>query len=126
MTESDFDRWLQAYGSAWESRDPEAAVGLFTSDALYYETPFDEPARGSEGIRMYWAESTGRQRGVGFRGQVLAVSGLRGLARWSAEFVRIPSGARVELDGILQVDFAPGGRCRELREWWHMVESPPS
>lgn len=119
MTESEAEKWIGDYGRAWESRDPEAAAALFTSDALYYETPFQEPARGREGVRVYWANATGGQRDVHFRYEMLGFSGDRALARWWARFERTRSGEQVELEGIVQVTFAPDGRCRELREWWH-------
>jgi len=30
-----FKSWLDAYGHAWENRDPEAATALFTEDGTY-------------------------------------------------------------------------------------------
>ncbi len=30
-----FKSWLDAYGRAWESRDPQAAAKLFTEDGTY-------------------------------------------------------------------------------------------
>ena len=38
-----FERWLQAYGQAWEARDSAAAVRLFSKNAAYHWTPFDPP-----------------------------------------------------------------------------------
>ena len=32
MTHTDFDRWLAAYGAAWEAKDAEAFAALFTDD----------------------------------------------------------------------------------------------
>jgi hypothetical protein len=45
--------WLHEYRRAWENRDPVQAAALFADDALYFETPFDAPARGRGGIREY-------------------------------------------------------------------------
>jgi len=47
MTEEMVRSWLDAYGRAWETRDPEAVVRLFTEDGTYQETPFVEPMAGS-------------------------------------------------------------------------------
>ena len=49
-------RWLDAYGRAWETKDPEAAADLFAEDATYHETPFDEPMRGRAEISGYWSD----------------------------------------------------------------------
>jgi len=46
--------WLDALKHAWEERDPLAAANLFSVDAVYRETPFEEPMRGREAILKYW------------------------------------------------------------------------
>jgi len=121
-----FADWLRRYGEAWTAGDPAAAVALFSDDAAYHETPFGPPMVGSEAIRRYWTDGArDGQREVRFAAQPLAVSGDSGHARWQASFVRMASGALVELDGVLAASFAAGGRCREFREWWHRRETPP-
>ena len=122
MTNTEFDAWLQAYGRAWQSRESEAAASLFTADATYAETPFGEPAIGHDGIRRYWAENTGVQVEIAFSYQILSLSGDRGIARWRAEYTRMPRRIRVKLDGIFLLEFASDGRCRSLLEWWHQTE----
>ena len=117
-----FGEWLDAYGRAWETGDPEAAARLFAEDAAYYETPFDEPMRGRAQISEYWSDVPRYQDEIGFSYEVLAVSGGEGVARWSASFVRLPAGTPVELDGILLAKLDAGGRCTEFREWWHRRE----
>jgi len=118
-----FERWLEAYGAAWRGGDAEAAVGLFTDDARYHETPFDDPMVGRDAIFRYWTQGAGEsQRAVDFSHVPLAVVEDAGLARWRASFVRVPSGNRVELDGFLMAEFVEGGRCSVFREWWHRRE----
>lgn len=125
IDDESFRSWLDAYGHAWEAHDPEASAALYCEDALYFETPFDEPMRGVAAIRDYAAEAAGAQKDVTFSADVLAVSGDTGIARWTTSFTRVPSGVRVELDGIFLVKFSVDGRCREFREWWHRRESGP-
>lgn len=125
MTKSKLERWLEAYGHAWETRDPDAAASLFTHDALYYETPFGEPARGRDGVREYWARATKIHKDVRFSYEVLSVSDDRGIAWWSAEYTRTTTGVQATLDGILVLSFDENGLCRELREWWHRTERQP-
>jgi uncharacterized protein (TIGR02246 family) len=122
LTESQLRDWLDAYGRAWEGRDPDAAAALFTEDAQYYETPLGEPARGRTGVRTYWAAATENQRDVTFTHEVLAITANRGIARWWSEFTRVASGAAVRLDGVFVLEFGEDGLCRSLREWWHRSE----
>lgn len=122
MERDDFDRWLAAYGRAWETKDAQAVAGLFAEDAAYYETPFDEPMRGRAAVVDYWLELPGRQDEIRFEYEVLAVANDTGIAHWRASFVRLSTGARVTLDGILTATFDGANRCTEFREWWHRQE----
>lgn len=118
-----FEAWMQAYGRAWQAGDPDAVTALFTADAAYHETPFDEPMVGREAIHRYWSEGADQaQRNVRFDFVVLAIAGDTGVARWWASFERVPSGAQVELDGVLAAEFDGSERCRRFREWWHRRE----
>jgi hypothetical protein len=117
-----FEGWLDAYGRAWEAGDPEAAAKLFTEDAAYHETPFDEPMRGREEILEYWSGVPRSQGDVRFSYEILAASEEEGIAHWNADFVRLPARTPVQLDGILLAKLDAGGRCTEFREWWHRRE----
>jgi hypothetical protein len=117
-----FGGWLDAYGRAWEAGDPEAAARLFTDDATYHETLFDEPMRSRAQISEYWSGVPRSQDDVRFSYEILATSEEEGVAHWSARFVRLPTRTPVELDGILLAKLDAGGRCTEFREWWHCQE----
>ncbi|UCG65931.1 MAG: nuclear transport factor 2 family protein [Deltaproteobacteria bacterium] len=122
----DFDNWLRRYGDAWEKGDPGSIKALFTSDAQYYETPFDAPMIGLDAIIKYWRDNAVlSQEDVSFCYNVLAVDRNVGLARWSAHFKRLPSGNRVKLDGIFKAEFSDDGKCGVFREWWHRIEEAP-
>jgi len=118
-TREDFEKWLDAYGHAWETRDPQAIAELFTEEATYQETPFVEPMRGRAAIREYWMNAVVRtQQQIRFGYEILAVAGDSCIAHWWASFIRVATQARVKLDGIFLLTFTSGGLCRELREWW--------
>ena len=119
MDQAKFTGWLDAYKWAWESRDPEAAANLFTANATYHETPFDEPLRGREGILDYWSDVTRTQEAIEFSYEVLATAEAGGIAHWRSEFTSLPSGSVVDLDGVFLVKLDADGKCTEFREWWH-------
>jgi uncharacterized protein (TIGR02246 family) len=116
MDRTKFTDWLDAYERAWETRDPEAAANLFTANATYQETPFEDPVRGREGIRDYWSDVTRYQEGIEFSYEVLAITETGGIAHWRAGFTRLTSNSAVELDGIFLVKLDADGECTEYRE----------
>ena len=105
-------------------RYPVQAAELFSEDCRYYETPFSAPAVGRDAVRSYWQAVPEGQVGVSFRFRVLAVQSRTVLAHWSASFTRVPTGARVNLDGVFLLEFVDSGLCSSLREWWHREETP--
>ena len=121
MDRAMFTGWLDAYEDAWETRDPEAAADLFTADAAYYETPFEAPARGREGIRDYSSDATRCQEGIEFSYEVLATTENTGIAHWHTEFTRLTTNSTIELDGLFVVELDADGNCTVFREWWHKI-----
>ena len=120
LTMSGLSNWLDAYGAAWETRDADAAAKIFSEDATYQVTPYEEPHVGQEGVRNYWAGVTENQRNVQFEHEAISVTGNTGIAHWSAMFEVAPDGTAIELNGIFVLEFDEHGNCRSLREWWHL------
>jgi uncharacterized protein (TIGR02246 family) len=120
LTMSELSKWLDAYGAAWESRDADAAANIFSEDATYQVTPYEEPHVGQDGVRNYWAGVTENQRNVQFEYEAISVAGNTGIAHWTAKFEVAPDGTPLELNGIFILEFDGDGKCRRLREWWHL------
>lgn len=124
MNLEEFKSWLEHYGRYWETGDSKKILELFSDDARYYETPFDEPLVGWQEIQRYWSEGAeSAQRNVHFSFKSALVAGSRGLCHWQASFERVPSGTRVELDGYLEAEFNGQNLCIVFREWWHKKET---
>jgi ketosteroid isomerase-like protein len=112
--------WLDAYGEAWRAGDDEALTDLFTADAVYRSHPFRPPLTGLDAIRAYWRESTSTQEDLDLRfGEPLVVRN-RVVVEWWASL--LDHGREITLPGCLLMRFRPGGRCQELREYWHVEE----
>ena len=112
------EEWIEAYGRAWEEREPDAAAALFTKDAVYRAHPFREPHLGTDGIRAYWAQATATQADVRVRFGEPIVSGERTAVEWWTTMRA--EGEEVTIPGCLLLRFARDGRCEELREYWHV------
>ena len=128
LTEAAFAEWLGRYEAAWEARDPAAAMAIFTPDGTYRETPFHEPMAGRDAIGEYWRTRVeASQAKVDFTSSVLAVAGDTGYARWRSRFDWLPSGRRIELEGIFRCRFTEGAAlCFQLEEWWHERDLGPA
>lgn len=120
LSMSDLAAWLDAYGDAWESRDADKAASLFAEDSSYQVTPYEIAHTGREGVRHYWESVTANQRNVEFKFRPLSITGNTGIAHWSAQFDIEPDDVHIELDGIFVLEFDEDGKCRQLREWWHL------
>jgi hypothetical protein len=94
--------WIEGYARAWEQDDADLLLTLFTEDASYRSSPFREPNRGHDGIRAYWTRAAGTQTGV-----------------WWTTMDDADDGT-VTLPGCLLLQFAPDGRCFDLREYWNV------
>jgi hypothetical protein len=114
-----FQSWLEAYGKAWEKRDPEVAAGLFAEDGTYQVTPFLEPMRGRQAIFEYWCGVARTEENVQFGYEILVAKPEMNIARWWASFVIVPQALKTKLDGIFVIALDGKGRCKSLREWWH-------
>jgi ketosteroid isomerase-like protein len=120
MDESWAHEWIEDYGEAWRRGDAEAVAALFARDAVYRSSPFRPPAVGRQAIRDYWTGATATQEGLDLRFGEPIVHGSRVVVEWWAQMR--DSGKEVTLPGCLVLHFGGGGRCEELREYWHLEE----
>lgn len=125
LTDAVLTHWLEGYKAAWETRDADKAAALFTAAATYQDEAFSPPYVGTAGIKGYWSKVTAGQRDVKFQYQVLGVTGNTGIAHWSAQFAVAGTPATIALDGVFLLEFDASGKCRSLREWWHLKSTPP-
>ena len=111
------EEWVEGYRRAWETRDAEAVVALFTADATYRSNIFEEPHRGHAGIDEYWRSVTASQSEVAVRtGRPFADGTRVAVEFWTTMKV---DGEDATLPGCLFLDFDDAGLCRRLREYWH-------
>lgn len=119
MSEKDFQNWLKSYGQAWEDKNIDKFVSLFSKNAEYYWTPFDLPKKGISEIADAVNSAVSTQSDIKFTFQVLAFANNTGICRWWCRFNRILSGSLIKLDGIFYCEFDRNHSCHIFREWWH-------
>ncbi|MEP7291773.1 MAG: nuclear transport factor 2 family protein, partial [Chloroflexota bacterium] len=111
--------WLENYIIAWKSYDPEAIGALFSEDARYYYSPFDEPLVGREAIVASWLEDPDEPNTYDAHYEPLTVEGniavINGRSRYFAPGSEIIS---TEFDNIFVIRFDDHGHCVDFREWY--------
>lgn len=121
MNDSWAQEWIEDYATAWREGDADTAGELFTEDAVYRSSPFRPPTVGRDAIRAYWLESCSTQEGLRLSFGTPLVQGNRVAVEWWATMR--DSGKDFTVPGALILRFSPGGRCEELREYWHSEDS---
>ena len=121
------EEWIRRYERAWRAAGTEPLAELFTEDATYRMSPYEEPVRGLGAIAELWErERTGPDEEYGMSCEVVAVDGDTAVARIAVAYA---TGA--EYRDLWIVRFSSDGRCREFEEWpfWPgqpIAPTPPS
>jgi ketosteroid isomerase-like protein len=107
--------WIDGYEAAWRTAGAEPLRKLFTDDASYLPSPYEEPLRGLEAIGRFWEDTRdGPDEAFSMTSEVVAVEGDTGVAR---VFVRYGDPVSREYRDLWIVELAPDGRCSHFEEW---------
>ena len=95
MDTKDVERWVAGYERAWRSPGTEALAGLFTADAVYSPSPYEEPVVGLPAIGIMWErERSAPDEDFTMTSEVVAVDGGTGRADrgplWTPDETRFP------------------------------------
>jgi len=119
LSTEEFEAWLEAYKSAWESGDAKALKKIFSEDAVYQSTPYALPMKGLDQIQEYWARLAEDQSGIVFEFKVWNVEQDVGVAHWRCRYTKKSTSEAVDVDGIFRC-VVSAGKCDQLLAWWHM------
>lgn len=117
MTPGDAQDLLQAYKRAWEQRDPDLAMELYTDDAEVRLDQFEEPARGSNEIREIWNDVAATQDHVEFDPERVWVVEGTVLFSWHAAFTRRSNADRVRIRGFSTLEVNSARLIQRSRQW---------
>lgn len=108
-----FAAWLAAYERAWRTAGTAPLAALFSEDASYRMSPYEQPARGVEAIGELWErERVGPEEEFELSAEIVAVEGDTAVARLEVRYA-----AGTEYRDLWIARFGPDGRCREFEEW---------
>jgi uncharacterized protein (TIGR02246 family) len=118
LTREDVREVLDVYIRAWETRDPDLIVTIFTPEATYHERVLGDPIPDREAIRQYWVGKVVKaQANVTCRVLNVYVDGDTAIAEWLAEFDDLAQGVRKRMKEIAVLEFS-GQLITSLREYW--------
>lgn len=108
---------LERYKRAWEARDVDAVMELYTEHAEHRDDPFREPYQGANAIRAMWNDIAANEANVEFDAERIWISGRTVLAAWHAAYTDATNGDRVRTRGFATFELDAGGLIERLREW---------
>jgi len=108
-----FARWKRA----WEGRDPDAVLELFSEEAEYRIDPFIQPLTGAVAIREHVNRIVATQDHIEFDAEHVWVSGRTVLGNWHGALTRRASAERVRVRGFSAIEVDDDGLIARIREW---------
>ena len=109
------EQWLTGYEAAWRAPGTEALTGLFTSDALYLQSPYEQPVTGLDAIKGMWEEAReGPDEVFTIATDIVAVDGPTAVVRAEVVYGDPP---REEYRDLWVIRFAGDGRATWFEEW---------
>lgn len=123
MTKERAKELVEIYGRAWETRDPDLIVSIFTEDATY-DDPREPVNNGREAIRKYWvAKVIGEQEDIHFKLQNLWLDGDTVIAEWDAVFKDTKRNLQIKMTEVA-IFGTKGELFSSLREYYKTIKTP--
>jgi ketosteroid isomerase-like protein len=117
-------RWVEEYERAWRMPGTARISSLFTVDATYLHSPYEEPVVGLDAIGRMWEEDReGPSEVFSISTDVVAVDDPIAVVR--AE-VRYGQPVRQEYRDLWILQFEADGRCSWFEEWPYWPGRPYS
>ena len=123
MTTHEAIKLIEIYGKAWETKDPNLIVTIFTDDATY-DDPKEPKNNGIEEIRKYWETKViGEQDNIKFNLKNVWVDSDIVIAEWNATFIDVPRNLHIDLDEVA-IFGTRDGKFSSLREYYKSTKTP--
>ena len=109
---------MDGFARGWAKGQIDLILSVFTTDAVFVETPFAEPLRGGDAIRRYWSEVPANQSEITVTTGEIYAAGPWFATEFKAVFRRRRTGEWIEAKGAMFCE-TEGGRIAEMRMYWH-------
>jgi hypothetical protein len=112
-------RWVDGYIDAWRAEDASGVERLFTEDARYRRSPYEESEVGHDAIKAFWLDDAGEVFTA--VAEPVAVEGRQAVVRVE---VRYGQPMNQEYRDLWVLEFAADGRVRDFEEWAYWPGKP--
>ncbi|HEX6756560.1 MAG TPA: nuclear transport factor 2 family protein [Mycobacteriales bacterium] len=119
MERAEVMRWVDGYERVWRDGDLDGVARLFTEDARYRRSPYEEPDVGHAGIRAFWLDDDDRVFTVS--AEPVAVEGRVAVVRLEVGY---GDPVTQEYRDLWVLRFAGDGRVEDFEEWPHWPGEP--
>ena len=114
MDRRTFTTWIEWYEAAWRTAGTDVLAQLFTDEATYTPSPFEDAIVGLAAITEFWdAERRSHDEAFTLTAALVAVEGDTGVARIEVVYGDPPARYR----DLWVFTLAADGRCRAFEEW---------
>jgi ketosteroid isomerase-like protein len=121
VNRDDVIRWVRSYERAWRADDVGAVRELFTDDAAYRPSPYEQPEVGHRAIEAFWLDDTGKE--FSMDAQVVAVEDEVAVVRVDVVY---STPQKQEYRDLWILRFGSDGRVADFEEWAYWPGKPYS
>jgi ketosteroid isomerase-like protein len=122
MTKDEAIKLIEIYGKAWETRDPELIVSIFTEEATYND-PKEPENIGRDAIKKYWETKViGEQEDIQFNLLHVWVDEETVIAEWHATFKDIKRNLFIDMTEVA-IFGTKDGKFSSLREYYKSIKT---
>ncbi len=114
-------QWVAEYERAWRDGDVSGVTRLFTEDASYRRSPYEESKVGHAEIQAFWLNDERRTFSV--TAEPVAVEGRDAVVRLD---LRYGDPVAQEYRDLWVLRFAQDGRVEDFEEWAYWPDKPYS
>lgn len=122
MNKEEALKLIEIYGKAWETRDPELIITIFTEEATYND-PKEPENIGRDAIKKYWETKViGEQEDIKFTLLHVWVDGDTVIAEWHATFKDIKRNLLINMIEVA-IFGVKDGKFSSLREYYKSIKT---
>jgi SnoaL-like domain len=109
---------IDTFGKGWAKPNIDLLASVFAPNAVFVETPFSEPLRGTEAIRRWWLDVPYSQSEITFSSGEIFAAGPWFSTEFKCVFRRKRTGEWVDARGAIFCE-TEGQLISEMRMYWH-------
>ena len=120
MNRDSLQAWLDKYVDTWRTYDRAQIADLFSEDAIYLYSPFDEqnPVSRRDAIVADWLKQPDAAGSWEAHYAPIAVEGNVAVAQGRTQYFNADGTVKREFDNIFVMHFDDEGRCTRFTEWF--------